>query len=100
MEKAGIAYSISLEFGQTEAIKNGVASGLVVSCLSLVAVQLELEYGLLMEVTSTLIPEHPLSLPRHRESHCTAFWQHLWNYQKGGGQHNAGLTQVHTKNAG
>ncbi len=72
MEKAGISYAISLEFGHTEAIKNGVASGLGVSCLSRVAVRRELEYGLLAEVTSPLLLGRSLALLRRRESHCTA----------------------------
>lgn len=69
MEKAGIGYSISLEFGHTEAIKNGVASGLGVSCLSRIAVQRELEYGLLVEVASPLMLKRSLSLLKRRESH-------------------------------
>lgn len=72
MEKSGISYDISLEFGHTEAIKNGVASGLGVSCLSRIAVQRELEYGLLAEVASPLMLRRSLALLRRRESHCTA----------------------------
>jgi DNA-binding transcriptional LysR family regulator len=72
MEKAGISYSISLEFGHTEAIKNGVASGLGVSCLSRIAVHRELEYGLLVEVTSKLMLKRSLSLLKRRDSSCSA----------------------------
>jgi len=71
MEKAGIDYAISLEFGHTEAIKNGVASGLGVSCLSRVAVRRELEYGVLIEVASPLMLKRSLSLLKRRESHCS-----------------------------
>ena len=72
MEKGGISYSISLEFGHTEAIKNGVASGLGVSCLSRIAVQRELEYGLLVEVKSPLMLKRSLSLLKRRDSSCSA----------------------------
>jgi DNA-binding transcriptional LysR family regulator len=68
MDKAGIHYSISLEFGHTEAIKNGVASGLGVSCLSRIAVHRELENGLLVEIKSPLNLQRTLSLLRRRES--------------------------------
>jgi len=71
METSGIGYSIALEFGHTEAIKNGVASGLGVSCLSRVAVRRELEYGLLIEVASPLMLERSLALLKRRESHCS-----------------------------
>lgn len=71
MEKAGISYSIALEFGHTEAIKNGVASGLGVGCLSRIAVRRELEYGLLTEVASPLQFKRSLSLLKRRESCCT-----------------------------
>jgi DNA-binding transcriptional LysR family regulator len=72
MEKAGISYSISLEFGHTEAIKNGVASGLGVSCLSRIAVHRELEYGLLVEVKSPLMLKRSLTLLKRRDSNCSA----------------------------
>jgi DNA-binding transcriptional LysR family regulator len=72
LEKAGIRYSISLEFGHTEAIKNGVASGLGVSCLSRIAVQRELEYGLLVEAKSPLMLKRSLSLLKRRDSSCSA----------------------------
>ncbi len=72
MEKAGIGYSISLEFGHTEAIKNGVASGLGVSCLSRIAVHRELEYGLLVEMKSPLMLKRSLSLLKRRDSSCSA----------------------------
>ncbi|MDR3580837.1 MAG: LysR substrate-binding domain-containing protein [Oryzomonas sp.] len=72
MEKAGISYAISLEFGHTEAIKNGVASGLGVSCLSRIAVHRELEYGLLVEVASPLMLKRSLSLLKRRDSSCSA----------------------------
>jgi len=68
MEAAGIVYSIALEFGHTEAIKNGVASGLGVSCLSRIAVRRELEYGLLVEVASPLDLTRSLSLLKRRGS--------------------------------
>ena len=72
MEEAGIGYSIALEFGHTEAIKNGVASGLGVSCLSRVAVNRELEHGLLVEVGSPLKLGRSLSLLKRRDGLCTA----------------------------
>ncbi|MDD2581571.1 MAG: LysR substrate-binding domain-containing protein [Desulfuromonadaceae bacterium] len=71
MDKAGITYEIALEFGHTEAIKNGVASGLGVSCLSRVAVHRELEYGLLVEIKTPLVLTRSLSLLKRRESCCT-----------------------------
>jgi len=72
MEKAGISYAIALEFGHTEAIKNGVASGLGVSCLSRAAVHRELEHGVLVEVKSPLMLKRSLTLLKRRESYCTA----------------------------
>lgn len=72
MEKAGISYAIALEFGHTEAIKNGVASGLGVSCLSRVAVHRELEHGLLVEAKNPLKLRRSLTLLKRRESYCTA----------------------------
>lgn len=72
MEKAGISYAIALEFGHTEAIKNGVASGLGVSCLSRVAVHRELEHGLLVEAKNPLKLRRSLTLLKRRESFCTA----------------------------
>ena len=72
MERAGIGYVIALEFGHTEAIKNGVASGLGISCLSRVAVHRELESGLLVEVATPLGLGRSLSLLKRRESCCTA----------------------------
>ena len=72
MGKAGIRYVIALEFGHTEAIKNGVASGLGVSCLSRIAVHRELEHGLLVEVESTLRLDRSLTLLKRRESCRTA----------------------------
>ena len=71
MDKAGISYAIALEFGHTEAIKNGVASGLGVSCLSRVAVHRELEHGMLVEVASPLTLGRSLTLLKRRESCCT-----------------------------
>jgi DNA-binding transcriptional LysR family regulator len=72
MDKGGISYEIALELGHTEAIKNGVAAGLGVSCLSRIAVNRELEYGLLVEVESTLMLERSLTLLKRRESCSTA----------------------------
>jgi len=72
MENAGASYAIALEFGHTEAIKNGVASGLGVSCLSRIAVHRELEYGLLVEVESPLLLSRSLTLLKRRESCCTS----------------------------
>ena len=72
MDKAGIRYKIALEFGHTEAIKNGVACGLGVSCLSRIAVHRELEHGLLIEVDSVLQLGRSLTLVKRRESCCTA----------------------------
>jgi DNA-binding transcriptional LysR family regulator len=72
MERAEISYTIALEFGHTEAIKNGVASGLGVSCLSRIAVDRELEYGRLVEVASPLLLGRSLTLLKRRNSHCTA----------------------------
>jgi DNA-binding transcriptional LysR family regulator len=72
MEKAGIGYEIALEFGHTEAIKNGVASGLGVSCLSRIAVHRELEHGLLVEVETPLMLGRSLTLLKRRSSCRTA----------------------------
>lgn len=72
MERADISYRIALEFGHTEAIKNGVAAGLGVSCLSRIAVDRELEYGRLVEVTSPLLLGRSLTLLKRRNSCCTA----------------------------
>lgn len=72
MERVGISYRIALEFGHTEAIKNGVAAGLGVSCLSRIAVDRELEYGRLVEVASPLFLGRSLTLLKRRNSHCTA----------------------------
>lgn len=72
MDRAGISHAIALEFGHTEAIKNGVAAGLGVSCLSRIAVDRELEYGRLVEVTSPLLLGRSLTLLKRRNSHCTA----------------------------
>ncbi len=71
MEKAGISYMIALEFGHTEAIKNGVAAGLGVSCLSRIAVERELKDGRLVEVSSPLILTRLLTLLKRRNSHRT-----------------------------
>jgi len=72
MEKAGISYVIALEFGHTEAIKNGVAAGLGVSCLSRIAIHRELEHGLLVEVASPLMLKRSLTLLKRRDSCCSA----------------------------
>ncbi|MDD2499872.1 MAG: LysR substrate-binding domain-containing protein [Geobacter sp.] len=72
MDRAGVSYTIALEFGHTEAIKNGVASGLGVSCLSRVAVDRELEYGRLVEVATPLLLGRSLALLKRRNSRCTA----------------------------
>lgn len=71
MDKAGISFSITLEFGHTEAIKNGVGAGLGVSCLSRIAVQRELEHGLLVEIASPLMLRRSLTLLKRRQSCCT-----------------------------
>lgn len=71
MDRAGISYAIALEFGHTEAIKNGVAAGLGVSCLSRIAVDRELEHGRLVEVASPLLLTRTLTLLKRRNSHCT-----------------------------
>lgn len=71
MDKAGISYGIALEFGHTEAIKNGVASGLGVSCLSRIAVHRELAHGVLVEIKSPLMLKRSLTLLKRRESRCT-----------------------------
>lgn len=72
MEEARISYSIALEFGHTEAIKNSVAAGLGGSCLSRVAVHRELEHGLLVEVGSPLKLGRSLALLKRRDAFCTA----------------------------
>jgi len=71
MVKAGISYKIALEFGHTEAIKNGVACELGVSCLSRIAVHRELKNALLVEVESPLQLGRSLTLLKRRESCCT-----------------------------
>ncbi|WP_020676707.1 LysR substrate-binding domain-containing protein [Geopsychrobacter electrodiphilus] len=72
MEKAGVKYTIALEFGHTEAIKNGVAAGLGVSCLSRAAVHRELEHGELVEVESSLLLRRSLSLLKRRDTSYSA----------------------------
>jgi DNA-binding transcriptional LysR family regulator len=54
MEKRGIAYSIAMELGHTEAIKKAVEAGLGVGCLSRMAVRRELDNGWLVEVNTPL----------------------------------------------
>jgi len=71
MEGIGVGYAIALELGHTEAIKNGVASGLGVSCLSRLAVHRELEHGWLVAVESPLMLKRSLALIRRRESFRT-----------------------------
>jgi len=71
MDRAGIDYTIALEFGHTEAIKNGVAAGLGVSCLSRIAVDRELIYGRLVEIASPLQLYRSLNLLKRRSSSCT-----------------------------
>ncbi|KAA0891581.1 LysR substrate-binding domain-containing protein [Oryzomonas rubra] len=71
MDSLGIHYSIALELGHTEAIKNGVASGLGVSCLSRLAVHRELEHGWLVPIASPLALTRSLALIRRRESFRT-----------------------------
>lgn len=71
MERAGIRYAIALEFGHTEAIKNGVAAGLGVSCLSRIAVHRELQYGWLIAVNSPLNLQRKLTLLRRKSSRLT-----------------------------
>lgn len=72
MGRAGIGYDISLELGHTEAIKNAVAAGLGVSCLSRVAVCRELQQGWLVEVATPLTLQRTLTLLKRRSSVCTA----------------------------
>lgn len=84
MERAGIRYAIALEFGHTEAIKNGVASGLGVSCLSRIAVDRELEYGRLVEVASPLLLGRSLTLLKRRSSHCSALLDAFLQVSGGG----------------
>lgn len=84
MERANISYRIALEFGHTEAIKNGVAAGLGVSCLSRIAVDRELEYGRLVEVASPLLLGRSLTLLKRRNSHCTALLDAFLKVSGGG----------------
>ncbi len=72
MEQAGIQYRIALEFGHTEAIKNGVAAGLGASCLSRIAVDRELASGRLVEIKSPLMLARSLTLLSRRGSQRTA----------------------------
>jgi DNA-binding transcriptional LysR family regulator len=71
MAAAEISYTISLELGHTEAIKNGVAAGLGVSCLSRIAVHRELQYGWLIAVNSPLNLQRKLTLLRRKSSRLT-----------------------------
>ncbi|QEM69413.1 LysR family transcriptional regulator [Geobacter sp. FeAm09] len=71
MDALGVSYSIALELGHTEAIKNGVASGLGVSCLSRLAVHRELEHGWLVAIDSPLALTRSLALIRRRASFRT-----------------------------
>ena len=71
METAAVRYTIYLELGHTEAIKNGVAAGLGVSCLSRLAVDRELRQGRLVEIASPLVLTRSLSLLRRRSGVCT-----------------------------
>ncbi len=72
MDRAGIGYNIALELGHTEAIKNAVAAGLGISCLSRVAVHRELQQGWLVEIATPLILQRTLSLLKRRRSIGTA----------------------------
>ncbi len=72
MERAGIAYDITLELGHTEAIKNAVIAGLGVSCLSRVAVHRELQQGWLVEIATPLALQRTLALLKRRGGICTA----------------------------
>ncbi len=54
MKKKGIAFTVSMELGHTEAIKKAVEAGLGISCLSRMAVAREIEHGWLMEVNTNL----------------------------------------------
>jgi DNA-binding transcriptional LysR family regulator len=54
MASQGIAITVSLELGHTEAIKKAVEAGLGVGCLSRMAVQRELDNGWLLEVGTPL----------------------------------------------
>ena len=71
MTAADINYSITLELGHTEAIKNGVAAGLGVSCLSRIAVARELQQGWLAAVKVPLNLHRTLTLLRRRRSSLT-----------------------------
>lgn len=61
----------TLELGHTEAIKKGVEAGLGVSCLSQLAVQRELDLGVVVAITTPLNLKRQLSLLLHAERYQT-----------------------------
>ena len=72
MERAGVAYSISLELGHTEAIKKAVEAGLGVGCISRMAVQRELDHGWLVEVGGPVDLQRTLLLVTRKNDYRTA----------------------------
>jgi len=65
----------TLELGHTEAIKKAVEAGLGVSCLSRLAVQLELDLGRLVAIDTPLNLKRELSLLLHAKRYKTKLLQ-------------------------
>lgn len=65
------SFKIGLELGHTEAIKKAVEAGLGVSCLSRLAVQRELDYNWLVEITTPLELQRSLSILVHHDKYRT-----------------------------
>ena len=71
MDKQGVAFSIALELGHTEAIKKAAEAGLGVGCLSRMAVQRELDNGWLVEIGSPLDLRRTLIILTRKNSQMT-----------------------------
>ena len=68
-----ISYSVAMELGSNEAVKNAVAAGLGVGMLSRYAVQKEITSGLLsLASVGGLRSERWLYLAFHRQAHQTS----------------------------
>ena len=71
MEKQGIAISLYLELGHTEAIKKAVEAGLGVGCLSRMAVQRELDNHWLVKVDTPLDLRRNLTILTRSDTYRT-----------------------------
>lgn len=75
MQKKRTGFTIFLELGHTEAIKNAVEAGLGVGCLSRMAVQRALEHGWLIEIANPLNLKRTLFILTRRSEHQTTLLQ-------------------------